>query len=106
MKQNVYSIFDIASGLYSRPFFTQADGEAIRAFADMSVDAEHPIGRHPKDYTLFRIGIFDDRNGELTNEDNSSLTNALECAANAQNVQTDNLELFDKQLTEVGKANG
>ncbi len=99
MKQNIYSIFDTASGLYSRPFFTCSDAEAIRSFSDIATDAEHPIGRHPADYTLFRLGIFDDRDGNLTDEVNSSLCNALERIASAQNVKRDELDLFDKTLT-------
>jgi len=78
MKLNVYSIFDNASGLYSRPFYAQSDGEAIRSFSDIACDADHPIGMHPADYTLFRVGIWDDNTGKLTDEDNSSLCNALE----------------------------
>ena len=107
MKQNIYSIFDTASGLYSRPFFTQSDAEAIRSFSDIAVDAEHPIGRHPSDYTLFRLGIFDDRDGKLTDEVNSSLCNALERIASAQSVKRDELDLFDKQLTpDPGQSQG
>ncbi len=98
MKMNIYAIYDTASGLYSRPFFTQSDSEAIRSFSDIAGDAEHPIGKHPKDYTLFRIGIYDDANAKLTDEDNSSLSTALECISRAQNVSRDNLDMFDQNL--------
>ncbi len=102
MKLNMYSIFDQASGLYCRPFFSQSDGEAIRSFTDLAVDAEHPVGKHAADYTLFRLGIFDDNDGKLTNEVNTVLGNALERMASAQNVKADNLELFDKTITGNG----
>lgn len=92
MKLNVYSIYDQASGLYSRPFFTQSDGEAIRSFSDIATDAEHPIGKHPADYTLFRLGIFDDRDGNLTDEDNSALSTALQAISETRNA-TNNMEL-------------
>lgn len=94
MKLNIYSIFDQACGLYSRPFFTQSDGEAIRSFTDISTDAEHPIGKHPEDYTLYRLGIFDDQNGLLTNEENTSLATALERVASTRNCNRDNFDLF------------
>ena len=106
MKLNIYSIFDSASGLYSRPFFTQSDNEAIRSFSDIATDAEHPIGRHPADYTLFRVGIFDDTTAKFTDEANSSLCNALERIAATQNLNEGNLELFDKTLDQVGQAQG
>ncbi len=107
MKLNIYSIYDTASGLYSRPFFTPSDAEAIRSFSDIAQDAEHPIGKHPEDYTLYRLGIFADDNGTLTNEPNESLCTALERIAATRTVNQDNLELFDKKLpaTEKVRAN-
>jgi len=98
MKHNIYSIFDQASGLYARPFTTQSDGEAIRSFTDVGCDAEHPIGKHPADYTLFRLGIFDDNTGKLTDEANTHLGNALERVASTQNVNKDNLDLLEKNI--------
>ncbi len=98
MKLNAYSVFDQASGLYCRPFFAQSDGEAVRQFSDLALDADHPVGKHAADYTLFRLGIFDDNSGLLTNEDNSNLGNALAIASNAQTVNKDNLDMFDQSL--------
>ncbi len=96
MKLNVYSIYDQASGLYSRPFFTQSDGEALRSFSDIANDAEHPIGKHPADYTLFRLGIFDDRDGKLTDENNSTLSTALQTISDSRNIKDDNGDLYIK----------
>ncbi len=78
MKLNAYSIFDSASGLYMRPFFNGSDGEAKRAFGDIAMDAEHPIGMHPEDYSLHRIGIFDDNTAKIIPELNECLITALE----------------------------
>ena len=93
MKLNIYSIYDTASGLYSRPFFTPSDAEAIRSFSDISQDAEHPIGKHPEDYTLFRIGTFDDNKALINNEENESLCTALERIAATRKFQ-DEPDLF------------
>ncbi len=81
VKLNIYSIYDTAAGLYSRPFFDQADASSMRAFQDLVMDAEHPVGKHPEDYSLFRIGLFDDNTGQLSNEANSCLATALETIA-------------------------
>lgn len=94
MKLNIYSIYDSASGLYSRPFFTQSDAESVRSFSDIAIDSDHPIGKHPEDYTLFRIGNFDDNTALLNNEANESLATALERIASTRNVNQDNLDLF------------
>lgn len=62
---NVYCVFDSAASVYQRPFYCQTDGEALRAFGDISFDKEHPIGMHPEDYSLYRVGQFNDAKGEL-----------------------------------------
>ncbi len=98
MKLNIYSIFDTASGLYSRPFFTQSDAEAVRSFGDIAKDAEHPVGSHPEDYTLFRIGTFDDSTALINNEANESLCTALERIAQGRAVNKDNMELFSTEV--------
>lgn len=86
MRINAYSIYDTASGVYMRPFFLEADGQAIRAFSDMAVDAEHDIGRHPEDYSLCRIGIFDNNKGQFTPEDVLTLITGNEAVAASRKV--------------------
>lgn len=85
MKHNMYAIFDQASGLYSQPSYEQSDETAKRSFGNIAQDAEHPIGKHPKDYTLFRVGLFDDRTGRMNDEVNESLCTALESLAGSKN---------------------
>ncbi len=81
MKLNMYSIFDTASGTYNRPLFARADGEIMREFQNLCTDKEHPCGQHPEDYSLFRLAIFNDLTGMITNEDNECLSTGLEMLA-------------------------
>lgn len=81
MRLNVYTIFDSASQAYMRPFFMQSDGQALRSFTDIAQDAEHEIGKHPEDYSLYRIGTYDDQKGVLHAEDKSCLATAEEVVA-------------------------
>ncbi len=54
------------------------DAMALRSFADCVNDPGHQFSRHPSDYTLFKIGSFDD-NGTLTPyETKMSLGNGVE----------------------------
>ncbi len=69
MRLICYSIFDSAVGAYMRPMFMQSDGQALRMFIDEVERPESEIGRHPEDFALFRIGAFDDNEGELAGED-------------------------------------
>jgi hypothetical protein len=76
MKLFIYSLFDQAAKAYTRPFFLQNDGIAIRAFQDQ-VNAKEPnnVSEHPEQFTLFCIGEFDDSNGDITPEISRSLGN-------------------------------
>ncbi len=98
MKLNIYSIYDTAAGLYSRPFFCQSDAEALRMFSDLSVDAEHPVGKHPEDYMIFRLGIFDDNKGTVLDEDNECLATALEQVAKSRTVDERELKLLNRAI--------
>lgn len=76
---NIYVTYDSKAAVYSRPFFAQARGIALRTFGDISNDPEHPIGKHPEDYTLFEIGSYDDITGDCSMlEAKLSLGTALE----------------------------
>lgn len=59
MIQQVYSVFDVKAGAFLTPFFLPSDGMAIRIFSDCVRDPNHQFGKHPEDYTLFRVGNFD-----------------------------------------------
>lgn len=76
MKQNIYSIFDAAAGVYNVPFFQNNDALALRAFSDLANDQDTTIGRHPNDYTLYRIGTFNIETGLVEAENPASLANA------------------------------
>jgi len=93
MKLNAYTIYDTASASYMRPFFSQADGQAVRGFKDIATDKDHEIGRHPEDYTLFRMGTFNDITGELKGETLEKLVTALECVAMDRSPDKQQLKL-------------
>lgn len=100
MKQNIYSIYDTAAGLYSRPYFTSSDAEAVRSFKDIATDADHPVGKHPQDYTLFRIGTYDDVKGFLQNEENESLSTALELIASTRTIDREQMDLLNQSMNQ------
>lgn len=61
----VFSVFDAAAQAYLTPFFMPTRGLAIRAFQQAVNDEGHQFHRHAADYTLFEIGLFDERSGQL-----------------------------------------
>ncbi len=100
MKLINYSIYDTASGLYSRPIFCQSDGEAKRLFVDLVSDADHAVGKHPEDYSLFRTGRFDDNNGKFDNEANECLLTGLEAVASIRKINPKQMDMLSKIKTD------
>jgi hypothetical protein len=78
MKLNVYTVYDQAANAYMNPFFMHNDGLAVRAFQD-NVNSKEPnnVSLHPDQFTLFRIGEFDDQSAVITYQEPKSLGNGL-----------------------------
>lgn len=64
----LYAIFDSAVKAFMRPFVAQSHGDAIRAFKDLLMEHEHPVARHPEDYSLFFVASFNEQSGVVTGE--------------------------------------
>jgi len=65
MKLNAYSVYDNKALQYYPPFFVSTDGAAVRNFADLANDSNTNVGRHPGDFVLYFVGMYDDSNGQL-----------------------------------------
>jgi hypothetical protein len=101
MKLNVYSIFDSAAKAYTSPFFMHNDGLAIRAFQDnVNAEQENNISKHPDQFTLFRIGEFDDSTGEIKTDVVKSLGTGLEYK-NSPDISDDIAQLIIKKLDSI-----
>lgn len=68
MKHNVYSVYDSKAEAYLPPFYLHADGQAIRSFTTAANTVGHDFNKFSGDFTLFRIGKFDDFSGMLEPE--------------------------------------
>lgn len=102
MKLNIYSIYDTAAAAYLRPFFIPSDGQASRAFTDIATDAEHEVGKHPSDYTLFKIGIWDDNTAEFITFSPEKVLTGMEAVGLSRQVKPGSLQKFDDEV----KSNG
>lgn len=103
MKLQAYSIFDVKVGIFMRPFFQQADGQAKRTFSDIANDDSHEIGKHPEDYSLHRVGDFNDQNGTLQGEVPEQLMTALEARHAHRKVNGAQLDAFERDVVESGE---
>lgn len=65
MKLAIVSVRDSASELFGRPIFVQAVGQAMRSFADEVNGDQSDVAKHPDDFELFQLGLFDDSSGQF-----------------------------------------
>lgn len=65
MRLIVCSIRDRAADVFGQPFYVAALGQAVRSFADEvnRPDEKNTIWRHPEDFDLYELGVFDDASG-------------------------------------------
>ena len=68
MLQNTYSAFDKKAVYYLGTFNARNDAEASRIFGDAAKNLENIVGVHPEDFALYRLGSFDDSNGQIVGE--------------------------------------
>ncbi len=78
MIAKMFSIYDQKAQAYNAPFCFAAAGQAIRAFADLADDPQSNIFKHPEDYTLYEIGVYDDATGEVEATTHTNLGKAIE----------------------------
>lgn len=64
MEKNLYSIFDKKSGTYMQPFVELTDGTATRQCMDLLANPNTPFAKFPDDFTLMRIGSWDEIEGK------------------------------------------
>lgn len=62
----VVAVRDSAVDAYMPPFCVSHAGRAVRAFTDEVNRKDSELGKHPSDFALFEIGVFDDESGRLT----------------------------------------
>jgi hypothetical protein len=75
MKMVIVSIKDTAADAYGRPAFVATEGVALRQFQDEVNRAsdDNQLYKHPQDFHLYYIGMFDDATGKFELMENPKL---------------------------------
>lgn len=89
MKHQMFVIYDAKANAYLQPWFLTTDAMALRAFNDCVNDKKHNFGLHPEDYTLFKIGEFNDANANINWQTPHALGNGLEFLLQEKTNQLD-----------------
>jgi len=61
----LYSIFDSKAESFLQPFFAPTDAVALRWVRAAINDPQHDFHKYSADYTLFRVGSFSTKTGEV-----------------------------------------
>lgn len=102
MLLRIYSVYDNKALQYHTPFFTHTDGSALRSFAELFNDANTTVGRHPGDYSLWFLGVYDDSNGTI--EQQLPLTHVADATALVQHAPR--LPIDTPEATRLARPNG
>ncbi len=65
MRQIIFTVLDTKAMAYLPPFFLPNEAVAKRVFGDMATDITHQFGKHPEDFTLYKLGEFEDCTAEI-----------------------------------------
>lgn len=63
MLMPIFAVYDRVVLAYMPPFVVRTAGEAKRQLVDTVRDPNHIFARHPGDYHLVNLGMFDDSTG-------------------------------------------
>jgi hypothetical protein len=72
MKKPMFAVFDNVAKLYMQPFLETTDGTAVRAIQD-AAKGDHPFAKHPADFTLTRLGMYDEETGTLNQDSKADI---------------------------------
>jgi hypothetical protein len=68
----IFAVRDVKADAYLPPFFMNTKGQAIRALQDSaSQDPNSAFARHPQDFDLYLLGMYDDVSGKIGVDDES-----------------------------------
>jgi hypothetical protein len=75
---NAYTIKDQKAGTYSNPYYAVNDATAIRTFKQACSDKNTTLNQYPEDFSLFKVGIWDDQSAEIKSLDPEFIINAIQ----------------------------
>lgn len=64
MLWNVFGAFDLKARIYLTPAYDRSKGQALRSFSDACGNRDHVFAKHPEDFELHHIGVFDDETAD------------------------------------------
>lgn len=99
----LYTIRDsVTEKFFARLFMFENDNHAIRIFWGGLSNPQDPMSQNPDDYTLYRVGAYDDDAGIPIGHDPVRVITGLECVKQYQ----DKIEKIGNLQEEIKRLNG
>lgn len=76
-EHGIYAVKDIKAELFKRPYVVNLEIDARRAFDSAVNDPMSQIHQFPQDFQLYKIGVFNENNGEIKTMAPTLITDAL-----------------------------
>ena len=76
-KLGMYSVFDSKAEQFTPPFSAGNDALAVRVFSGACSEPTHDFHRHAEDFTLFKVGEFDQEKGVIVPCSPESIVTAI-----------------------------
>ena len=102
MEAKIFAVRDTKSDGFARPSFFISDEAAIRAFSTAVDGGDENMTRFPDDFTLYRLGVYDDESGIITGSDPDRVLTGLEALSISRRRQ----EKLDSLKSEIARLNG
>ena len=80
MKKGIYTVYDTKGTFYLDTFLKENNETAIREFGIILSQNNNLFSTYPQDFTLFKVGWFDTKDGTITPV-KESVCNGVECLA-------------------------
>ena len=83
MKKDLYSVLDLKAKTYLDPVCYIHAGVAVREFEDTVNNPQTIMHKHPEDFSLFKIGTYDDHTAQVRHCDPELIVSALSVRSQA-----------------------
>lgn len=90
-----FAIYDVAIKAFVQPFYMNSTSEAVRALQNEACNADSTIAKNPNDFTLYRLGTWDNISGMFSQNENERIGTVAELTAT--------LEKMENSLKAVGE---
>ena len=94
----LYAVHDSKAQMYGRPFPSTNDQTATRGFIQVALDEEGEYYNNPNDYSLFRIGTYDEETTIIKSECPPEHLMTVQTALNEHAKHQLNKEIEKKEM--------